>query len=163
MNEDLEVKKSTIPNAGKGLYTKRDIKKGERFIEYLGEIISWEECDVRAEKDEGGYVFYISRKKCIDAFHTPEALARYANDANGLVKIPGIRNNCVYEIYKHRGWIKATRNIKAGTEIFVSYGAQYWRDIRYNIKLEEERQKEAKKTANKVKQAKGKKVELAEA
>lgn len=148
MYENLIVKKSTIPKAGKGLFTLRDIKKGERFVEYLGEIITWNECDVRAEKDEGGYVFYINKKRCIDAFHIPEALARYANDANGLVKVPGIRNNCVYEIYKNRGWIKATKNIKAGSEIFVSYGAQYWRDIRYNIKLEEERKKAAKKSKN---------------
>lgn len=145
MYENLTVKKSTIPKAGKGLFTLRDIKKDERFVEYVGEIITWEECDVRAEKDEGGYVFYINKKRCIDAFHIPEALARYANDANGLVKVPGIRNNCVYEIYKNRGWIKATKNIKAGSEIFVSYGAQYWRDIRYNIKLEAERKKAAKK------------------
>jgi SET domain-containing protein len=145
MYEGLVVKKSTIPKAGKGLFVTRDVKKDERIVEYLGEIITWEECDVRAEKDEGGYVFYINRKKCIDAFHTPEALARYANDANGLVKIEGVRNNCVYEIYKNRGWIKATKNIKAGSEIFVSYGAQYWKDIRYNIKLEEDRKKEKAK------------------
>ncbi len=159
MYEDLEVKKSTIPEAGKGLFTKRDIKKGERIVEYLGEIITWKQCEKRADIDEGGYVFYVSRNKCIDAFHTPEALARYANDANGLVKVNGIKNNCVYEIYKNCGWITATKNVKAGSEIFVSYGAQYWRDIRYNIKLEEEKQKEVKKTKQ---QAKKKEEELIE-
>ena len=44
-----------------------------------------------------------------------------------------------------RGWIRAERDIKAGSEIFVSYGAEYWKDIRYNIKLDEERKKEAQK------------------
>lgn len=155
MYEDLEVKKSTIPNSGKGLFTKRDIKKGERFVEYRGEIINWKECDIRAEKDEGGYVFFISKNKCVDAFHTPNELARYANDAKGLVKIKGINNNSVYEIYKKSGWIAATKDIKAGSEIFVSYGAEYWRDIRFNIKLEKDRQKakekEAKKAIKKVK------------
>jgi len=149
MYEDLIVKKSTIPGAGKGLFIKRDVKKGERIVEYLGEIINWKECDIRAERDEGGYVFYISRKKCIDAFHTLEALARFANDANGLVKIPGIKNNCQYEIYKNSGWITATKNIKAGSEILVRYGAEYWRDIRYNIKLENDKQKAAKKDSKK--------------
>jgi hypothetical protein len=145
MYEDLIVKKSTIPGAGKGLFIKRDVKKGERIVEYLGEIISWKECDIRAERDEGGYVFYVSRKKCIDAYNTPEELARFANDARGLTKIDGVTNNCQYQIYKNSGWITATKNIKAGSEIFVRYGAEYWRDIRYNIKLEEEKQKEAKK------------------
>lgn len=141
----LVVKKSTLPNAGKGLFTKRDIKKGERIIEYLGEIITEKELDKRAENDIYGYAFYISPKKCIDAYYTPEALARYANDAAGLSRVPGLRNNSVYDIWKNRGWIQATRNIKAGEEIFVSYGASYWRDIRYNIKLDEERAREKKK------------------
>src|ERR1035437_6407839 len=145
MYTDLKVKKSSIPKAGKGLFIHRDIKKGERIVEYLGEIINWKECDIRAERDEGGYIFYVNRKKCIDAFHTPEALARFANDANGLTKIKGIKNNCQYEIYKNTGWITAIKDIKAGSEILVRYGAEYWRDIRYNIKLEEEEKKEAKK------------------
>ena len=145
MHKDFEVRKSMIPSAGKGLFTNRDIKKDERIVEYLGEIITWKECDIRAERDEGGYVFYVSRKKCIDAFHMPEALARYANDANGLTKEKGLTNNCKYEIYKNTGWITATKNIKAGSEIFVRYGPEYWRDIRYNIKLEQERKEAEKK------------------
>ena len=139
MNDYLEVKTSTIPDTGKGLFTLKDIKKGERIIEYLGEPISSAECDRRAEKNQYGYIFQISKNKFIDAFHVPDALARYANDANGLVKVKGIRNNCNYEVWKWRGWIKAEKNIKAGEEIFVSYGAEYWRDIRYNIKLEKEK------------------------
>ncbi len=145
MYKDFVVKKSTIPGSGKGLFINRDVKKGERIVEYLGEIINWKECDVRVDKDEGGYVFFVNRNKCIDAFHTPEALARYANDAKGLSKVKGLTNNCVYEVYKKNGWIKAVKDIKAGSEVFVSYGAEYWRDIRYNIKIEEKRQKEAKK------------------
>lgn len=139
MYEDLAVKKSTLPGAGKGLFTKRDIKKGERFVEYLGEVITEAELDRRAENDIYGYAFFISKKKCIDAYYQPEALARYANDAKGIVRIKGIKNNCCYTIWKQRGWIQAERNIKAGEEIFVSYGAEYWKDIRYNIKLDKEK------------------------
>lgn len=143
-DKNFEVKKSKIPGSGKGLFAKVDFKKGERIIEYLGEIITEAELDKRAEKDIYGYAFYISKKKCIDAYYTPEALARYANDAAGLVKVSGIKNNCCYSIWKQRGWIEAERNIKAGEEIFVSYGKEYWKDIAYNIKIEEEK-KAAKK------------------
>ena len=149
MSKDLVVKKSILPDAGKGLFTKRDIKKGERFIEYLGEVVTEAELDRRAEKDIFGYAFYISKKKCIDAFYTPNELARYANDARGLNKIKGVKNNACYVVYKNSGWIKAEKNIKAGEEIFVSYGAEYWKDIRYNIKLDKERaalKKKAKKS-----------------
>jgi uncharacterized protein len=153
MYEDLLVKKSTLPNTGKGLFTKKDIKKGERIIEYLGEIITEAELDKRAENDIYGYAFYVSKKKCIDAYYTPNELARFANDAKGLIRVEGIKNNCCYEIWKNRGWIKAERNIKAGEEIFVSYGPEYWKDIKYNIQLEEER-KAKKKKAKKVKKVK---------
>jgi SET domain-containing protein len=144
MYENFEVKKSQIPGAGKGLYTKVDFKKGERIIEYLGEIITEAELDKRAENDIFGYAFYISKRKCIDAYYMPEALARYANDAKGLTRVKGLKNNCCYAIWKNRGWIETERNIKAGEEILVSYGGEYWRDIRYNIKIEEEK-KEAKR------------------
>lgn len=151
MYSDLLVKKSTIPGSGKGLFTKRDIKKGERIIEYLGEIVTEVELDRRAENDIYGYAFYISKRKCIDAYYTPDELARYANDAKGLTKIKGITNNCCYVVYKNSGWIKAEKNIKAGAELFVSYGAEYWRDIRDNIKLDLERQAEKKKKLKKKK------------
>ncbi|MBN8696298.1 MAG: SET domain-containing protein [Bacteroidetes bacterium] len=151
MSKDLVVKKSTLPGAGKGLFTKRDIKKGERIIEYLGEIITEKELDKRAEKDIYGYAMFISKKKCIDAYFTPNELARYANDAKGLSKVKGLNNNASYEVWRNRGWIKAEKDIPAGSEIFVSYGAEYWKDIRYNIKLDKEREKEAKKAAEKKK------------
>lgn len=145
MYKNFEVKKSQIPGAGKGLYTKVDFKKGERIIEYLGEIITEAELDRRAEKDIFGYAFFVSKRKCIDAYYTPEALARYANDAKGLTRIKELKNNCSYAIWKNRGWIETERNIKAGEEIFVSYGAEYWKDIRYNIKLEKEKEKQKEK------------------
>jgi len=141
MYENLIVKKSQLSKAGKGLFTKIEIKKGERIVEYLGEIITEKELEERAEKDIYGYAFYINKKKCIDAYFTPEAIARYANDAKGLSKKSGLKNNCCYDIWKKRGWIKAEKNIKAGEEIFVDYGKEYWDDIRYNIKLEKEKKK----------------------
>jgi SET domain-containing protein len=149
MYEDFIVKKSQIPGAGKGLYTKRDIKKGDRFLEYLGEIITEKELDRRAEKDLYGYAFYISKKKCIDAYNSPELVARYANDAKGITRVEGLKNNCCYDIWKNRAWIMAEKNIKAKEEIFVSYGAEYWRDIKYNIQLEKENQERIKKTKSK--------------
>lgn len=122
----LYVKKSTIPKAGKGLFTDSLIKKNEYIIEYTGDVITWDEVIKRSEAGKGGYVFYISNKKCIDAFDHPESLARYANDARGPVRIKGVRNNAVYAIKKGKGYIQATRNIKPGEEIFVWYGPDYW-------------------------------------
>jgi hypothetical protein len=145
MNSDLVVKRSTLPGAGKGLFAKRTIKKGERFIEYGGEIITEAELNRRAENDIYGYSFYINRNRVIDAYYTPDQLARYANDARGLKRIKGIRNNCSYVIYNHRCWIMAERTLKPGEEIFVGYGNEYWADIRYNLHLKNKKEKQKRK------------------
>ncbi len=124
----LIVKKSKIPKSGKGLFTTHDIAKGEIVVEYEGEKITWKECLQRnqAQKGKGGYYFYINSKNCVDAQYTEWALGRYANDAAGPGRVAGLRNNCVYEVIKGKPYIKATRNIKAGSEIFVAYGKEYW-------------------------------------
>ena len=130
----LIVKKSQLPNAGKGLYTTKAIKKGEKVIEYKGEIIDWKEYEKRVALDEDGYLFFINKKKCIDAYHTPEHKARYANDAAGLSVVKGLKNNCKYEVFDDKCFIVAEKNINPGEEIFVTYTKEYWDCIRYNIK-----------------------------
>lgn len=130
----LIVKKSQLPGAGKGLYTTKPIKKGTKIIEYRGEIINWKEYLKRVKEEKDGYLFYIRKDKCIDAYNTPQYKARYANDANGLVRVKGLKNNAQYEIHNDRCYIVATRDIKAGEEIFVDYTKEYWDAIRYNIK-----------------------------
>jgi SET domain-containing protein len=130
----LIVKTSSLPGAGKGLFTKKPIKKNAKVIEYKGEIIDWKEYEKRVKEDKDGYLFYINKKRCIDAFSTPEHKARYANDAQGLSKVKGLKNNAIYEIFGDQCYIVSTRNIEAGEEIFVSYSKDYWDCIRYNIK-----------------------------
>ena len=131
----LIVKKSQLPNAGKGLFTTLPIKKGSKVIEYKGERIDWKEYEKRVEKNEDGYLFFINKKNCIDAFNTPEHKARFANDAAGLARVKGLTNNCVYEIEGDKCYIVATKNIEANSEVFVSYTKDYWDCIRYNIKI----------------------------
>jgi len=130
----LIVKKSRLPKAGKGLFTTKAIKKDTRIIEYRGEIIKWKQYQERVDKCEDGYLFFISKERCIDAFPTPQYKARYANDAEGMSRVKGLRNNCVYEIVGKKCYIQATRDIKAGEEIFVDYTKEYWDAVRYNIK-----------------------------
>jgi uncharacterized protein len=130
----LIVKKSQLPNAGKGLYTTKDIKKNEKVIEYKGEIINWKEYEKRVAEDKDGYLFYMNRKRCIDAYNTPQHKARYANDAAGLSRVKGLRNNSSYQIFGDKCFIVAERDIAAGEEIFVNYTREYWDCIRYNLK-----------------------------
>jgi SET domain-containing protein len=147
----LEVKKSLLPKAGKGLFTTHEIKKGDTVCEYEGERITWAEAERRNEEDDkSGYVFYITKKNCIDAFDFTETFGRYANDAAGLGRVKGLRNNAVYEIRKNKVYIVATRKIKAGSEVFVSYGKQYWKVMKEELeRVEKESKKKKKKDKNK--------------
>ncbi len=131
----LTVKTSQLPNSGKGLFTTTAIKKGAKVIEYEGEIIDWKEYEKRVELNKDGYLFFINKKRCIDAFNTPQHKARFANDAAGLGRVKGLKNNCVYDIEGDKCFIVATKNIAGGEEIFVSYSKEYWDCIRYNIKI----------------------------
>ena len=122
----LKVRKSTLPGAGKGLFTLNDIKKGQIVCEYEGERITWKDAIERNDHDKGGYVYYINKNNCIDAYHYKNTFGRYANDAAGVGRIKGFRNNSTYDVVKNKVFIRATRNIPAGSEIFVSYGRSYW-------------------------------------
>lgn len=157
LEKKLIVKKSSLPNAGKGLFTTVAIPKGKRIVEYKGTRTTWKE----VEDDDGknGYIFYITRNNVIDALPHKEALGRYANDARGMSKIDGIRNNSEYIIDKGRCYIDSMRDIPAGSEILVSYSADYWRVIKENIKLQasEKKKAKAKKKTGAAKKAKTKK------
>jgi SET domain-containing protein len=122
----LIVKKSRLPDAGKGLFTTEKIKKGTLIVEYLGEKLSWKAAQYRYRKSETmAYVFYISDKNCIDAQNTPDELARYANDAKATLG-KKVKNNAEYQIVKRKAFIVATKTIAPGEEILVDYGDDYW-------------------------------------
>lgn len=149
LEKQLVVKRSTIPNSGKGLFTKKAIPKGTRIVEYKGKKTTWK--DVDHDNGRNGYIYYINRNNVIDAQPYPKALARYANDANGIVRIKGITNNAQYVNDDMKVYIEATKDITAGAEIFVKYGKEYWDTIKTNRKLEEKEQKQkaAKKKTKK--------------
>lgn len=146
LEKQLFVKKSTIPNSGKGLFTKKFIPKGTRIVEYKGRISAWK--DVQDEDGKNGYIFYITRNHVINALNTKSALARYANDARGLVKIKGVTNNCDYISDGLHAYIESKKDIPAGDEILVDYGKDYWKVIRENIKLRQQEEKEERKKFN---------------
>lgn len=159
LEKQLVVKRSTIPNSGKGLFTKKFIAKGTTIVEYKGKKTTWKDVDI----DEGrnGYIYYINRNHVIDAMTFPKYLGRYANDAQGLTRIKGINNNCRYvtDTDTMRVYIEAVKDIPAGGEILVQYGKEYWDVIKYNMKLDaEEKAKAEKEKLKKLTQAKKKKT-----
>ena len=130
----LVIKRSKIPGAGKGLFTKQFIAKGERIVQYKGKTTTWKNvlADVAAFN---GYVYYIKRNLVIDAKNYKTTFGRYANDANGISRIKKLNNNCKYVIDGKKVFIEATKDIYAGSEILVAYGKEYWDAVRYNKRL----------------------------
>jgi len=143
LEKQLEVKTSTIPGSGLGLFTTEAIPKGSLIIEYKGRITTWKEAD----KDEGknAYLFRVKQYHTIDARPYLKAKARYANDANGFTKIKGLKNNCVYIIDGLRVFVEATKDIPAGAEILVDYGKEYWQIMKENKRLAEKAAKTKRK------------------
>lgn len=139
LEKHLYVKRSTIPASGKGLFTKVFIPKGTRIVEYKGRMTTWKE--VNHQDGKNGYIYYIDRNHVIDASTYQKALGRFANDAQGLQKVKGVRNNSVYTEDNYRVYIEATRDIPAGSEILVSYGKEYWDVIKHNMRIEKEAKK----------------------
>lgn len=157
----LYVKKSGLPNSGKGLFTKVFIPKGTRIVEYKGKRTVWK--DVKDDDGKNGYIFYINSKCVIDALPTVNALGRYANDAKGYSRVKGITNNSEYVVEGKRCFIDATKDIPAGSEIFVGYGAEYWKTMRDNLKLDVAEKKTKAKKKKKGKKSKKKATKKREA
>lgn len=139
LEKQLYVKKSTLPGAGKGLFTKKFIPKGTRIVEYKGRTRTWKE--VKQDVDESPYIYYVKRNFVIDALNDKKAMARYANDARGLQRVKDISNNAEYVEDGVRVFIEAAKDIPANSEIFVSYGPEYWQVIRHNMRIDEKEKK----------------------
>jgi SET domain-containing protein len=129
----IEIKKSNLPGAGKGLFARNFIPKRTLITEYKGRIRTWAE--VKQDKASNVYLYYVNRNHVIDARNYKKSKARYANDARGLQRIKGFFNNAVYIEKDGRVFIESARDIAPGEEILVSYGKEYWDAIRYNEKI----------------------------
>jgi uncharacterized protein len=135
LEKQLFIKKSKIPGAGKGLFTKKFIPKGTRIIEYKGKVTTWK--TVLSGDEFNGYVYYISRNHVIDSMKRKNSLGRYANDAKGLSKIKGMMNNTRYVEDGKKVFMEAVKDIPEKTEILVGYGKEYWDVINSNKKIHE--------------------------
>lgn len=99
----LEVRGSDIHH--RGVFAARDIKKGERIIEYTGRKLT----AAQAERSSSDYLFQLNSKTFIDGKNT----ARYINHS--------CDENAVVNIERGHIWIDAMRDIKKGEEIAYSY------------------------------------------
>ena len=102
---------------GKGVFALVDIPRGTRIIEYVGEIITWDEAQRRHphDPDDPNHTFYfhIDEDRVIDALHGGNA-SRWINHS--------CAPNCIADEQDGRIFIKARRAIRAGEELNYDYG-----------------------------------------
>jgi uncharacterized protein len=102
---------------GKGVFAVVDLAEGETLIEYVGEIISWEEALDPHPHDPSNphhtFYFHIDEAHVIDAKVGGNS-SRWINHS--------CEPNCEAEVDEGRVFIRALRNIKAGEELFYDYG-----------------------------------------
>jgi uncharacterized protein len=142
LERNLVIKTSTLPGAGKGLFTKKIIPKGARITEYKGKITTWKEVDHMDGLN--AYIFYINRNYVIDGSKHKKSFARFANDAKGSTKDNGLINNCKYVVDGLRVFLESKKEISANEEILAGYGKEYWDIIRVNKKQAGKKNKKRK-------------------
>ena len=137
-NRDLEIKPSRVKGAGLGLFTKVDLCARTFVDVYSGIKVSQDEYEEKFLRNR--YALDDERNdQVIIADATDSCYARYAND----VEIQGLPCNASFEDFKFEvekkkhahmpDWfanetmcLVTTAFIRAGEEIYVSYGRRYW-------------------------------------
>lgn len=77
----VQVRKSNIPGAGKGLFATKHHVQGSTICEYTGVVLNNQETAWKL-KDKS-YLLKLGDGKYIDALHCPHVMARYINDCRG--------------------------------------------------------------------------------
>jgi uncharacterized protein len=118
--------------AGMGLYAARAYRRGERIMEYTGELLNEEQFEARYGGEKlGRYVLEISKKRFIDARDAATSgPARYVNDCRRGDKERGAckGNNVQTRAHGKRAFLYAARSIAPGDELFWNYGRSYWKN-----------------------------------
>ena len=111
----IQVRRSGVH--GKGVFALQDIAEGETLIEYVGEVISWDEAQERHPHDPNDpnhtFYFHVNEDRVIDALYGGNS-SRWINHS--------CAPNCEADEDNERIFIKAIRPIKAGEELNYDYG-----------------------------------------
>lgn len=140
----LRIGPSKIRGAGQGLFAKKDFKNKELVTPYNGKMID------RAESDrtDSGYAVEINRNLFVDGRDTQSGFGRWPNDCRSRSKrmkqCKGNNAKLAVDRVRRKVNVRATKKIKKGDEVYVSYGQHYWNE---SAALKKKAAKNAKKRA----------------
>ena len=122
----VSISPSSIPGSGMGLFADEPIRRGDLIVLVTGQKYAIDS-DIVLENN----LYLLDSGDGSNDYIDVTGPAMYANDACGLTRIPGLVNNSLFRLLDDGSmWLEATRNIKAGQEIFASYGRAYWTAVK---------------------------------
>lgn len=122
----LEVKPSTIPGARLGLFATRDMKAGQILgLNYSGRLVPMTEAN-ESTFEHPYAVQNVLGHNYIIADTSAGGVLRYANDSRDPT-------SCHGHLYLRGPRVVVAglaKDVKAGEEVFVSYGNAYWEGLK---------------------------------
>lgn len=118
--KDFEIKTSSIPKSGKGVFSLVSIKKGDTIGSYIGRYMNDKEFD-SGKHENNHYILHICRDCYIDAEDLKKSnYTRFINHSK--------KPNCKFVVStRHKtARVEALKNIKAGEELFLHYGPEFF-------------------------------------
>ena len=121
----LEIKKSTIPNAGTGLFANMDIDIGIDLGEYFGKITDNYPggCYIWEYQDENNNTKYVNGE---DYKNNPLKYVNGIKYKDQPTKDQLNKVNCMAKIINNKVHYITTKFINKGDELFIDYGYKYW-------------------------------------
>ena len=114
---NLEVKRSSIKNAGLGVFTNQFIPRNTFLGEYIGVLKTSNQFSC------GLYALELKSGNLIDAFEYPRSVFAMINDS----RFSDYTYNCKFIITESKAEIWTINNIYKDEELFINYGDDYWK------------------------------------
>lgn len=119
---DFEIKPSSVPGIGNGLFTKQTLYKGDTVGYYSGRIISDDDAESPRYIDSK-YLLYVCKDWWIYGEGRESNYTRYINhsDKPNAQLVTSVRwKTARFEVIK---------TIPEGEEVFFDYGKDYWDNV----------------------------------
>lgn len=134
--DDVVIRESTIPNAGRGVFAKVDMRKDSVIGRYSGKIISHSEF-TKMPKARANKVIAVRLPTGKDVLIDGEGAHHYSAFFNHKWDVDGDPMGAANIAITEEGWFRCKRDISAGEELFFNYGVDYWIWHRYNVDVDE--------------------------
>ena len=159
MTSKLEIKTSTIKNAGVGVFAKENIEKNDAVAGYVGVeyperngkfgINTWKEFVNAGLTDDQiffliqhqRYKVVIDHKSCMYGYNLKELIQKCRKDSImccGSLINHSDKPNCKLIRCDDAFLVIALRDIKKGEELFIDYGSSYWKSHKLFDEINEE-------------------------